>query len=306
MASLPPSFDHYGDLHGDDPLAGAAANTPASPLANPPANPPASPVVLSVPHAGRDYPVALRAALRVPLRAASVLEDRYIDAVALAARGRETMFVQRRARAWIDLNRSEQERDPAIDEGAAWTAQPLATAKLRGGLGLIPRRVAGAGELWRRRLDAYDVAARIRDDHRPYHAAIAAALAAAKARFGTAVLLDVHSMPTLGAGKPQIVLGDRFGRSAAPRIVASVERCVAEAGFSVARNAPYAGGHILDTHARPAIGVHAVQIEFDRTLYLDAAGDLPGDGLPAIARLLRGIIDTLADEAGTGLALAAE
>ncbi|GHH22900.1 MULTISPECIES: N-formylglutamate amidohydrolase [Sphingomonas] len=282
MASLPPSFERYGD------------------------DPPASPVVLSVPHAGRDYPVALQAALRVPLNAVTVLEDRYIDAVALAAHARETMFIQRRARAWIDLNRSEQERDPMIDEGATWTSQPLATAKLRGGLGLIPRRVAGAGELWRRRLDGYDVAARIRDDHRPYHAALATALAAARARFGVAILLDVHSMPTLGAGAPRIVLGDRFGRSAASRFVAVAEETAKASGHAVARNAPYAGGHILDTQARPGAGVHALQIEFDRTLYLDAAGDQPGDGMPAIARLLRAIIDALADEATAGLALAAE
>jgi len=282
MPSPPPSFDRFGD------------------------DPPTSPVVLSVPHAGRDYPVALQAALRVPLSAARVLEDRHIDAVALAAQGRETMLVQRRARAWIDLNRSEQERDPVIDEGAAWTSQPLATAKLRGGLGLIPRRVAGAGELWRRRLDAYDVAARIRDDHRPYHAALAAALAAAHTRFGVAVLLDVHSMPSLGAGKPVVVLGDRFGRSAATRFVSAIEAVVGAAGLPVARNAPYAGGHILDTQARPAAAIHAIQIEFDRTLYLDPAGDVPGDGMPAIARLLRQVIDTLADEATAGRALAAE
>ncbi|MES2020759.1 MAG: N-formylglutamate amidohydrolase [Pseudomonadota bacterium] len=269
-------------------------------------DPPTSPIVLSVPHAGRDYPLALRAALRVPLAAATVLEDRYIDAVALAAHRKETLFVQRRARAWIDLNRSEQERDPAIDEGAAWTALPLASAKLRGGLGLVPRRVAGAGELWRRRLDAQDVAARIRDDHRPYHAALALALAAARARFGTAVLLDIHSMPSLGPDQPRLVIGDRFGRSAGTRFIAAIEAVAARHGVMAALNTPYAGGHILDTHARPASGVHAIQIEFDRSLYLDPAGDRPGDTLPAVARLLRDMIDALADEAATTLSIAAE
>ncbi|MBP2277338.1 MULTISPECIES: N-formylglutamate amidohydrolase [Sphingomonas] len=269
-------------------------------------DPPTSPIVLSVPHAGRDYPLALRAALRVPLAAATVLEDRYIDAVALAAHRDETLFVQRRARAWIDLNRSEQERDPAIDEGAAWTALPLASAKLRGGLGLVPRRVAGAGELWRRRLDAQDVAARIRDDHRPYHAALALALAAARARFGTAVLLDIHSMPSLGPDQPRLVIGDRFGRSAGTRFIAAIEAVAARHGVMAALNTPYAGGHILDTHARPASGVHAIQIEFDRSLYLDPAGDRPGDTLPAVARLLRDMIDALADEAATTLSIAAE
>ena len=267
---------------------------------------PCSPVVLSVPHAGRDYPLALRAALRVPLTAVTVLEDRHIDAVAMAAWRGEALLVQRRARAWIDLNRAETERDPAIDEGAAWTALPLASAKLRGGLGLIPRRVAGAGELWRRRLDAYDVMGRIRDDHRPYHAALATALKAARTRFGTAVLLDIHSMPSLGPDRPRIVIGDRFGRSAGGRFVAAIQSVAAAAGHATALNTPYAGGHILDTHARPASGVHAVQIEFDRSLYLDPAGDAPGDGLAPTATLLRRMIDAVADEAQFGLAIAAE
>ena len=270
MTPPAPSFDRYGEM------------------------PPASPVVLSVPHAGRDYPLALRAALRVPLGALTVLEDRHVDAVALAARQGETMLVQRHARAWIDLNRSELERDPAIDEGAVWSALPAPSAKLRGGLGLVPRRIAGAGELWKRRLDADDVAARIRDDHRSYHAALAQTLAAARARFGTA------------AGKPRIVIGDRFGRSAAPRLVAAAHAAVAGSGYSVALNTPYAGGYVLDTHGQPARHVHALQLEIDRTLYLDPAGDQPGDGLPAITHLLRRIIDALADEASNGLAIAAE
>lgn len=269
-------------------------------------DPPASPIILSVPHAGREYPMALRAALRVPLAAATVLEDRYIDAVALAAHGAEALFVQRRARAWIDLNRSEQERDPAIDEGATWTALPLASAKLRGGLGLVPRRIAGAGELWRRRLDADDVAARIRDDHRPYHAALSHALSAARQRFGTAVLLDIHSMPSLGPERARIVIGDRFGRSAAARFVTAVEAVAVRHAIPVALNVPYAGGHILDTHAAPARGIHALQIEFDRALYLDPAGDRPGDTLGATAQLLRDIIDALADEAATPFSIAAE
>ena len=122
MAASSPSFDRYGSVL------------------------PASPVVLSVPHAGRDYPLALRAALRVPMAAVTILEDRHIDAVALAAHSGETMLIQRRARAWIDLNRSELERDPAIDEGAVWTALSQTSSKVRGGLGLVPRRVAIMGE----------------------------------------------------------------------------------------------------------------------------------------------------------------
>ncbi|KQS04113.1 N-formylglutamate amidohydrolase [Sphingomonas sp. Leaf357] len=260
------------------------------------ASEPASPVILSVPHGGRDYPLALRAALRVPVEALRPLEDRHIDTLALAAIGGETMLVQRRARAWIDLNRAENERDPHIDGGADRRALGLQSAKVRGGLGLIPRRIASAGEIWRRKLDGEEVMARIAGDHRPYHAALGAALTAARGRFGVAVLLDVHSMPSLASGA-QIVLGDRFGQSAGGRFVHRLEAEARGAGLSSAINTPYAGGHILDRHGAPGKGVHAVQLEFDRALYLDAARDAPGPGLDAVAKLLRRMIDALADEA---------
>ncbi|TPG38001.1 N-formylglutamate amidohydrolase [Sphingomonas koreensis] len=268
---------------------------------------PASPVVLSVPHAGRDYPLALRAALRVPLEALVALEDRHVDRLAHAARGSETILVQRPARAWIDLNRAESERDPRIDEGAARSAQPQPSAKLRSGLGLVPRRVGRAGDLWRRRLSDAEVTARIVADHRPYHAALGRVLASARQRFGVAILLDVHSMPSLGPGGAGIVFGDRFGRAAAARFVHRLEGEAEAAGIGHALNSPYSGGHILDRHADPRSGVHAVQIEWDRALYLDEALDSPGPGLPRVATLLRRMIAALADEATAGaMPLAAE
>lgn len=259
---------------------------------------PVTPIVLSVPHAGRDYPLTLRAALRVPLAALRPLEDRHADALALGARASETLFVAQRPRAWIDLNRAENERDPRLDDGASAAAQPQ-SAKLRSGLGLVPRRVGAAGDIWRRRLSGEEVAARIRDDHRPYHAAVADALAAARARFGVAVLLDVHSMPPLGApdSAPRIVLGDRFGRSASARFLSRIEGVARAHGLAWAVNAPYSGGHILDRHGDPRRQIHAIQVEFDRSLYLDAALDEPGSGLPRAVRVLRDMIAALADEA---------
>ncbi|WP_066797738.1 N-formylglutamate amidohydrolase [Sphingomonas soli] len=267
---------------------------------------PISPVVISVPHAGRDYPLPLRAALRVPLAAIRGLEDRYADAIALGAREIETLFVAARARAWIDLNRSEQERDPRLDDGARAGGPPL-SAKLRSGLGLVPRRVGNSGDIWSRRLGGDEVDARIRLDHRPYHAAIAAALASARARFGVAVLLDVHSMPPLGdpTTAPRLVLGDRFGKSAAARFQGRLEAVARTHNIACAANTPYSGGHILERHGDPRRGIHAIQLEIDRTLYLDAALDQPGPGLKAMVKLLRSIIDALADEA-IPAALAAE
>lgn len=267
---------------------------------------PVSPVVLSVPHAGRDYPLALRAALRVPLAALLPLEDRHVDALAVAARQSETLFVAGRARAWIDLNRAEHERDPRLDDGAMHSGQPQ-SAKLRSGLGLVPRRVGNSGDIWRHRLSGEEVAARIRADHRPYHQALGEALAAARARFGVAVLLDIHSMPPLGAAAsaPRIVLGDRFGRSAGARLVGRLEGVARVHGLASATNAPYSGGHVLDRHGDPPGGVHAIQLEFDRTLYLDAKLDQPGPGLAQAVQALRAMIDALADEALPG-AIAAE
>ncbi len=260
---------------------------------------PTSPVVLSVPHAGRDYPLALRAALRVPAGRLVALEDRHVDRVALAARIGETLFVQQRARAWIDLNRAEHERDPRVDDGAHPTSAPLQSAKLRSGLGLVPRRAAQSGDLWRRRFAADEIAARIRCDHRPYHAAVAQALAAARARFGIAVLLDLHSMPPLGQGADttRLVFGDRFGKSAGARFVARLEGEAEAAGLRHALNSPYSGGHVLERHGAPDAGIHAVQIELCRSLYLDEALDQPGLGLARTAALLRRMIDALADEA---------
>lgn len=268
--------------------------------------PPDSPVLLSAPHGGRDYPDTLIDALRVPEMVLRALEDRHVDSLALGARREETLLLATRARAWIDLNRAEHERDPQIDEGAHLLGRPL-SAKVRSGLGLVPRRVGTHGQLWHGRFAAEDIAARIQADHRPYHLALSEALAAARARFGVAVLLDIHSMPPLGppGTAPRLVIGDRFGRSAAARFGNRVAAVARLHGVAVAANTPYAGGHILDRHGDPRRGVHAVQLEFDRALYLDAALDAPGPGAPAVTALLRAIIDAVAEEALPG-ALAAE
>jgi len=268
---------------------------------------PASPVVVSVPHGGRDYPAAMRLLLALPAEALTPLEDRHIDTLARAAWHGETMLLQRTARAWIDLNRSEAERDPAIDAGADPRRLGAPSARVRAGLGLVPRRLRGR-EIWRGRLSAGAVDSRIAADHLPYHHALAAALAAARARFGVAVLLDLHSMPPLGerGAVARLVFGDRFGRTSAARFVARLEAVADAAGIAHALNTPYAGGHILERHGAPPRGVHAVQLEIDRALYLDAALAEPGPGMAATATLLRAMIAALADEALGSLATAAE
>ncbi|WP_156679575.1 N-formylglutamate amidohydrolase [Sphingomonas profundi] len=272
---------------------------------------PATPLVFSVPHAGRHYPPDLIAASLLPVEALAALEDRHADLLAegLPALG-ATGFVARHARAWIDLNRDERELDPAMLAAPPRPGRLVSSAKVRGGLGLIPRRILGAGDIWSQRLADADVDARIAGDHRPWHAAIAAALHAARARFGVALLIDLHSMPPLSVGGARIVIGDRHGRSSAPHLVDRLRTVVEAAGRPVALNLPYAGGHTVERHGRPRAGIHAIQVEIDRSLYLAPDLRTPGEGLPAtralVCRMAQAMLHALAEGQPAEAALAAE
>jgi len=279
---------------------------------------PASPVVLSVPHAGRAYSADLLRAARVPVHVLEALEDRLVDrlvwqAVAAGA----TAIVASVPRAEIDLNRDEREVDPAMIAPPPAGDSVMSTVRMRGGLGLVPSRIAGAGALWRGRMSRDELKRRIEEVHRPYHAAIADALAAARERFGAAVLLDCHSMPPRAPATPgatpgaapeaTIVLGDRYGATIAPDLLAAAVAATRTLGFAVACNEPYAGGHIIERHGRPSQGVHALQIEIDRAAYLDPALRSPGAGFARAARLVAGVSDALAAAArGEALPIAAE
>lgn len=273
---------------------------------------PARPVLLSVPHAGRDYPPAMLANATVARDRLEALEDRLADALIRdAVAGGATAFVAQAARAWLDLNRDERELDAGMVAPPPPAHRLIQSAKVRGGLGLVPRRIAGIGELWRTALPAAEIEARVAGHHMPYHAAIAAALAVARVRFGGAVLLDCHSMPPLvgetPAPAPRIVIGDRYGHSASGRLVERIVALAEGAGLPVARNAPYAGGHTLDRHGRPQRGIHAIQIEIDRTLYLAADRRSLGDGAAAMQALLAAMAEALTDElTGAAPAIAAE
>jgi N-formylglutamate amidohydrolase len=269
----------------------------------------AGPVVIAVPHAGRAYSPTLLAQSRLPQSQLERLEDRYADRLITAAIAEgATAIIAVRPRAWIDLNRDEREIDPAMVRDMPPDESVLSTIKSRGGLGLIPRRIHGAGDILRRPLSRAEVAQRVDEDYRPYHAAISTALKAAHRRHGIAVLIDCHSMPSIArpGRPPQIVIGDRFGRSAGSRFA---ERAVAEAeafGHPTARNDPYSGGSTLDRHGVPRRGYHALQIEVDRSLYLGRDGRTPGTGLPSVIRLIASIAAGLADESAASWPMAAE
>lgn len=256
-----------------------------------------SPVLVTVPHAGRFYPDAMLAQARVDAAALVPLEDRYADLLTRVVEASDHAVMKMgMARAWIDLNRGEDEIDPAAIGMARGDLPMRVTAKVRGGLGLIPTRLAGAGGLWKGPFAADDVRMRIETVHRPWHEEIAALLAEKQARFGQAVLIDLHSMPPVHHWRqpgpvPRIVIGDRYGQSASTGLVLALEDEIRATGLAVSRNHPYPGGYTLDRHGRPAQGIHAVQIEVDRSLYLDKACMEPGAGLATTQQLIARLVD---------------
>lgn len=266
---------------------------------------PDNPVVISVPHAGRHYPVSLLEHARVGREGLERLEDRLADLLVhrLIAAG-YSVFVARQARAVIDLNRAENEIDPAMIAEGTQRRAFLASAKVRGGLGLFPRRLSAHGDLWNEPLGWQEAERRIADYHRPYHEALDEALRLARDRFGHAILLDMHSMPPLagtdGMPLPRVVLGDRFGRSASARLSALAAQVAGAHGLKAAQNNPYPGNYLLERHGCPARNIHALQCEVDRSLYLDAALRWPAPGLARIQRVILDLGDALAGELPQG------
>ena len=269
-----------------------------------------SPVVVAVPHGGRGYPDDIAARLRLSLDEVVRLEDRYVDLVAqgVAATGVPVLIADT-PRLLIDLNRAEDDLDPGMlaDPPQRWFA-PV-SVRARGGLGLIPRRLPRGGELWRERIAMAEVNRRIETVHRPWHATLAKALDRARPRHGRAVLIDLHSMPSLppraGTPQPVVVIGDRHGVSASDGLRRRLVDVAREQGFAVAVNDPYAGGHAVVRHGAPHRGIEAVQVELDRRLYLTEAGQVAHDGLARCAALLCAMVDAARDIDG-GWAEAAE
>ncbi len=171
------------------------------------------------------------------------------------------------------------------------------SARARGGLGIVPARTQQHGYLWRRAISPKQLEERLTQVHRPYHEAIEAQLALLLERFGCALLLDCHSMPPPASAAPTVIFGDCRGKTADGWISAEAMAITARAGFEAGLNDPFAGGHVIDRHARPASGVHALQVEIDRRSYLDPRLQRPGAGFDKVA----GLIETLAVELGQSL-----
>lgn len=277
------------------------SDLPAFTLSQPAACP--VPVLISVPHAGRDYSDHLTARMRDPALTTLRLEDRLVDHLAkgMAAETGAGLLVAHAPRALIDLNRAPDDLDRDMVSHAPLRFQRAAPAsrRSRSGLGLIPRRLSGLGEIWVGRIAHAEVQERIEQVHRPYHQALSLALEGLRDRWGAALLIDLHSMPPLtsrpaGEPAPEFVIGDRFGASCDSTLSMRALGYLDRMARPAAHNRPYAGGYVLDRHAQPARGIHCLQIEVCRSLYLDHALAEPSARLPSIARLLAGLLRELA------------
>lgn len=253
----------------------------------------ALPVLLSVPHSGTDYPDWLLREARRGKGSLEQLEDPLVDRLVWRALAKGCGAVIARApRAAVDCNRSLREVDPATVGGAPGDDPG---PRARGGLGIVPTRTPRDGELWRGKLGPEDMERRIEGAWRPYHLALRDGIDQLRRRHGEVLLLDCHSMPGRGPRQPQIVVGDRHGRSAGEWIGDLTRRTVERAGFTAAFNDPYAGGWIVESLGHPADGVHAIQLELDRGLYLDGSCRSSGPGFDRVAKLLETLVVTLGD-----------
>jgi N-formylglutamate amidohydrolase len=300
LAHEPPAWT-YGEAPEDAPedLSAPFCLRPAASGA------PATPLIFSSPHSGRIYPESLMAASRLDAAAIRRSEDAYVDElIAPAPAHGVATLTARLARAYVDLNREPWELDPAMFEDDLPAFAQSRSPRVSAGLGAIARIVREGEEIYRRKLTFAEAASRIEGAHRPYHQALAGMVAQAVETHGLAVLIDWHSMPAaatapaLGGGGAgcDMVLGDRYGAAAAPAITRRVESELRALGYRVARNAPYAGGYTTEHYGRPALGVHALQIEVSRSLYLDETSLAP---TPAFADLKADMADLIARLAAT-------
>ena len=227
------------------------------------------PFVFASPHSGRLYPPGFVEKSRLNATLLRRSEDAFVDELFDAARDLGApMLVARFPRAYLDANRAPTELDPAMFDGVLPVAVDRGSPRVHAGLGIIPRVVREGTEIYRGKLPVPEAEFRIHNFYRPYHSQLGRLVEATRALFGTAIIVDCHSMPS-AAASADVVIGDRLGLSAFSDVTAAAEQAFAAAGLSVARNSPYAGGHTIHLYGRPGDNVHALQIEINRGLYLD-------------------------------------
>ncbi len=257
-------------------------------------------VVFASPHSGSDYPDSFLKQTVLNQKTIRSSEDAFVDLLFQDVADFGAPFLKAGApRAFLDLNRSPDELDPALIEGVR---KPGHNPRVASGLGVIPRVVANGRSIYRGKLALEEANRRIDTYWRPYHDALGALLAESHKMFGMAILIDCHSMPreavqnvTRPQGRrPEIVLGDRFGAAAHVEIVDQIEAAFAGAGFAVSRNTPFAGAYVTQHYGRPSRRQHAIQIEIDRSLYMDETRIEPHSDFDVFRTRLSGVIGQIA------------
>ena len=269
-------------------------------------------VVFASPHSGRDYPWNFVRKTLLDERTIRSSEDAFVDRLFESAPSFGAPLLTAGApRAFVDLNRSADELDPALIEGVRRQGH---NPRVASGLGVIPRVVANGRSIYRGKLPMTEAERRISLYWRPYHQMLQKLLDGAHQHHGQTVLVDCHSMPheamdgiaRSGVKRPEIVLGDRFGAAASGAVVDVIEAAFAAAGFTVARNAPFAGAYITQAYGRPSRGQHAVQVEIDRALYMDERLIQPNAAFEDVRQRLQTVISEIASYGQTRIPLAAE
>jgi len=236
------------------------------------------PFVFASPHSGRIYPKTFLQATRLDGTAIRRSEDSFVDEIFGAAPALGAPLLKAHfPRAFVDPNREAYELDPAMFDAPLPQFVNSRSPRVMAGLGTIARVVRDGAEIYVRKMGFQEAQARIDNYYKPYHATLRGLLESAHKQFGFSVLVDCHSMPSvggpldqdIGSTRPDIVLGDRFGTSCARRLTDMIERALTMQGFAVVRNNPYAGGFSTEHYGRPALGLHSLQIEINRALYMD-------------------------------------
>ncbi len=235
-------------------------------------------VVYASPHSGRFYPPEFVAESALDALVLRRSEDSFVDQLFDQAPTLGSALIRAHfARVYLDVNREPYELDPAMFRDPLPAHSNTSSLRVVGGLGTIARVVADGAEVYRGKLCFAEAEYRLRRVYHPYHGALSALLGRVREHFGHAILIDCHSMPMIGgpmdsdggARRANIVLGDRFGTSCAPALVDLAHSVLSGFGYSVGRNAPYAGGFTTQHYGQPANGIHALQIELNRGLYMD-------------------------------------
>jgi len=258
------------------------------------------PVVCNSPHSGRSYPADFLTMSRLDLPGLRRSEDTFVDELfADAVRHGAPLMRAHFPRAFLDVNREPYELDPRMFDGRLPAFANTRSLRVAGGLGTIARVVGDAREIYDRRLPVDEALRRIELYYKPYHRALRHLVLQAQSTFGLAVLLDCHSMPSNAGGREErpradMVLGDRYGTSCAPAVTDVIEESLRALGYAVLRNKPYAGGFITEHYGDPAAGLHAVQIEINRALYMEEREYRKSDRFEAVRADLGRMVSALA------------